>query len=316
VNLKFIGAPAVEGDQKADLVVRSDDPYKSLVTVPLQLHMNQAPLFTGLPAVIQSVAEMETLDMTLSVKDPEDNTFTLTAAATYPRLTYSISGNVLTLQYKPDYTDAGTHEFVFEAKDEFGASRTVAVNVMVDNTNRSPKFAGTTHDLSYNGKGAFDEQSLATFFTDPDGDALTFTVSTGDDVIANVFAADDKFIVKPMAVGETKLAFAITDSNGAVLKDTLTVTVNNILGLEQPVNQGLKVYPNPVQHTAHVLLSSEWHGNLVLEVMDASGKLFLLKQTEAAADGLLLDVSSLQKGFYLLRVTAKDKHGVVKLIKD
>ncbi|WP_160144041.1 S8 family serine peptidase [Chryseolinea soli] len=316
VNLKFIGGPAVEGDQKADLVVRSNDPYKSLVTVPLQLHMNQAPLFTGLPTVITSIAEMETLDMTLSVKDPENNTFTVTAGATYPRLTYSITDNVLTLQYKPDYTDAGTHEFVFEAKDEFGASRTVTVNVMVDNTNRAPKFAGTTHDLSYNGKGAFDEQNLATFFTDPDGDALTFTVSTGDEAIANVFAADDKFIVKPMAVGETKLAFAITDSNGAVLKDTLTVTVNNILGLEQPVNQGLKVYPNPVQHTAHVLLSSEWHGNLVLEVMDASGKLFLLKQTEAVADGLLLDVSSLQKGFYLLRVTAKDKHGVVKLIKD
>jgi subtilisin family serine protease len=316
VNLNFIGAPAVEGDQKADLVVRSNDPYKSVVTIPLQLHMNQAPLFTGLPTVMKSIAEMETLDMTLTVKDPEDNTFTVTAAATYPRLTYSVTDNVLTLQYKPDYTDAGTHEFVFEAKDEFGASRTVAVNVMVDNTNRAPKFAGTTHDLSYNGKGSFDEQSLATFFADPDGDALTFTVSTGDEAIANVFAADDKFIVKPMAVGETKLAFAIIDSNGAVLKDTLTVTVNNILGTERPLDQGLKVYPNPVQHTAHVLLSSEWHGNLVLELMDASGKLFLLKQTEATAEGLLLDVSSLQKGFYLLRVTAKDKHGVVKLIKD
>jgi subtilisin family serine protease len=316
VNLKFIGEPAVEGDQKAALVIRSNDPYKSLVTIPMQLHMNQAPLFTGMPAVMTSIAEMETLDMTLSVKDPEDNTFTVTASGTYARLTYSVTGNVLTLQYKPDYTDAGTHEFLFEAKDEFGASRTVAVNVMVDNTNRAPKFAGTTHDLSYNGKGAFDEQSLATFFADPDGDALTFTVSTGDETIANVFAADDKFIVKPMAIGETKLAFAITDSNGGVLKDTLTVTVNNILGVEQRVDQGLKVYPNPVQHTAHVLLSSEWHGNLVLEVMDASGKRFVLKQTEASADGLLLDVSSLQKGFYLLRVTAKDKHGVVKLMKD
>jgi len=316
INLKFIGAPAVEGDQQANLVVKSNDPYKPLVTIPITLHMNQAPLFTGLPAAAKSVAETETLDMTLYVTDPEDNDFTLKASATYPRLTYTLNGNTLTLQYKPDYTDAGEHEFVFEAKDEFGASRAVTIDIVVDNTNRTPQFTGTTHALSYNSKGNFDEHNLAAFFADPDGDALTFAATMIDKTVANVFTADDKFIVEPIAVGATKLAFAVTDVHGAVLRDTLTITVNNILGVEQPANQGLKVYPNPVQHTARVLLSSEWRGALIVEVMDASGKIALQHATEASADGLLLDVSLLQRGFYLLRVTAQDKHGVVKLIKD
>ncbi|MBL0743988.1 S8 family serine peptidase [Chryseolinea lacunae] len=316
VNLKFVGSLSGEGDQKADLVVKSNDPYKESVVVPLHMHVNQAPLFSGVPVAPRVVAEAETLDLNVTVTDPETNVFTVTATATYPRLTFALNGNTLTLHYAPDYTDAGLHAFVFEAKDEFGATRQVTVNIEVDNTNRAPKFKGTTRTLTYTGKGAFDEQKLATFFADPDNDALTFTATSSEETVAEVFTSGESFVVKPLTPGQTKVAFVVTDSYGAVLKDTLTVRVDNILGLEEAANQGLKVYPNPASHTTRVLATGDWRGTLTLELTDVSGKRCILQQAEATSEGVLLDVASLQRGFYLLRVTSKDKRATVKLIKD
>ncbi|MFZ6009281.1 MAG: hypothetical protein ACOYXT_02945, partial [Bacteroidota bacterium] len=121
IGLKFAASPAQPGDQHANLIIRSNDPYNSLITIPMSLHLNEAPVFSGMPAGEKIVLETEQMNFTLQVKDPELNSFTVSTIQNYDRLTYTLTGNALSINYAPDYTDAGSKEFVFEAKDQHNA---------------------------------------------------------------------------------------------------------------------------------------------------------------------------------------------------
>ena len=170
--------------------------------------------------------------------------------------------------------------------------------------------------LTYYSTGRLEEYSIDDFFNDPDGDTFMFSVTSSDIELVDVFSSKGQFLVKPLSAGEARLAFIVTDSFGAASKDTVTVTVNNVLGIEE-ANGGLKVFPNPVQHTAQVILGHEWKGNVTISVTDAAGRNHLIHNAEASdSRGIHLDVSALTKGFYILKVMSADKQQSVKLIKE
>jgi hypothetical protein len=186
-------------------------------------------------------------------------------------------------------------------------------------TNQTPMYiaANETKTLEYNSVGRLFEYALTEFFADPDEDAVTFSVVSGDAGIVDVFASSSQFMVRPMAIGETTLAFTITDSQGAVLHDTIKVVVNAILGLEEETNSSVKVYPNPVQQFAQIFLSYEWKGAVKLEIVDATGRQHLVQDVDATTvHDVQLNVSNLRKGFYVLRAASADKRVSVKLIKE
>ncbi len=186
-------------------------------------------------------------------------------------------------------------------------------------TNQTPIYVAVdeTKTLEYNSIGKLFEYTLEDFFADPDNDEVTFSVVSGDIGIADVFASSNQFMVRPVAMGETTLVFTITDSHGAVLHDTISVVVNNILGLEEEVSSSVKVYPNPVQQFAKIFLSYEWKGTVKLEIVDATGRQHLVQEVNATTShDIQLNVSNLQKGFYVLRAASADKKVSIKLIKD
>ncbi|HEX6890569.1 MAG TPA: T9SS type A sorting domain-containing protein, partial [Chryseolinea sp.] len=314
VSIKLNGSIASRGDQVAKIVFTSNDPIVPTVKVPVSLHLNEAPVFTNVPVAIQ-VAEKEALTLSIGVKDRENNTIALRAAETYAGVTHTFANGTLSITIAKDYGAAGDYTFKFIATDEYEASNELVLNVEVIHTNRAPRFIGE-ETLSYYSTGHLEEYSIADFFSDPDGDNFTFSVSTSDADLVDVFSSQGQFLIKPLSAGEAKLAFTVTDSFGATSKDTVTVTVNNVLGIEE-ANAGLKVFPNPVQHNARVFLGYEWSGNVIIHVVDAAGKSHIVHNVDATTSrDVQLDVSSLRKGFYILKVIAADKRQTIKLIKE
>ena len=314
-SLHMEGPYAKRGDQVANIVIKTNDPTHATVKVPVTLHMNEAPHFTGVPENVH-LAEKETITIDIGVVDAEGNTVTLRSSQIYPGVTHTFSGGVLSIVLAPDYGFAGNFHYTFIATDEYAASSEVTVFVEVVHTNRAPVYMGD-ESLEYYSAGHLMEYDIADFFSDPDGDQFTFTVSSGNTELVDVFASAGQFLVKPISGGETTLAFTATDSYGAVTRDTIAVRVNNVLGLEEEINAGLKVYPNPVQQFAQVILSHEWKGIITLEVIDAAGKQHVVQHADAGLSrDIQLDVSGLRKGFYILRATSSDQRKSIKLIKD
>lgn len=84
----------------------------------------------------------------------------------------------------------------------------------------------------------------------------------------------------------------------------------NISGLSNLTEDGLSVFPNP---TSSILNIDGLHATDEIQVLDLQGKLMLNGSQQSKS----IDISKLDKGVYLLRVTRDGKHiQTVKILKD
>jgi hypothetical protein len=177
--------------------------------------------------------------------------------------------------------------------------------------------ADASKTLEYNSVGNLIEYSVEDFFADPENDAMTITVTNGNDQVVEVFSSEHGFLLRPLAMGQTTLAIVVTDARGGTLHETLTVKVNSVLAVEEELNSGAKVYPNPVRESANLYLSYEWKGAVKLVVVDATGRQYLAEEVNASETrDIELNVSNLKKGFYILHAASQDKKVAIKLIKE
>jgi subtilisin family serine protease len=315
VALLIEGAFSTPGDQVANIVIKSNDPNNASVSIPVKLHMNAAPQFNNVPEGL-IMGEKETLTVTLGVADAEGNTFTVAPAQPYPNVAHSFANGTLTIVMTPDYGDAGNYAYTFKATDQYNAEREITLLVEVLHTNQAPEFIGT-HEMTFRATGTLEEYAIDEFFSDPDGDAFTFTVTSSKTNAVTVFASQDQFLIRPVAIDEAELFFAVTDSYGAVTYDTITVRVDVVLGAEQGfINNGLGVYPNPAEDVTNITFSYDWTGLVELEIIDASGKQHFTKQLDTHTQHeIQLNVSALKPGFYILKASSNGKDAAIKLIK-
>jgi hypothetical protein len=71
-------------------------------------------------------------------------------------------------------------------------------------------------------------------------------------------------------------------------------------------NGELKVYPNPASNQLSVELTNEIQGTIVIEIYDINGKLVLNQLLNAKQKSQNIDISTVKKGIYNLRVKAND----------
>ena len=85
---------------------------------------------------------------------------------------------------------------------------------------------------------------------------------------------------------------------------------SNLSGLNTLTEEGLVVYPNP---TSSILNLEGLHAADKIQLLDLQGKLILSGNQQSKS----LDISTLEKGVYLLRVSREGKHiQTVKILKD
>ncbi|MCX8486531.1 MAG: T9SS type A sorting domain-containing protein, partial [Crocinitomicaceae bacterium] len=85
---------------------------------------------------------------------------------------------------------------------------------------------------------------------------------------------------------------------------------SNLSGLNTLTEEGLVVYPNP---TSSILNLEGLHAADKIQLLDLQGKLILSGNQQSKS----LDIYTLEKGVYLLRVSREEKHiQTVKILKD
>jgi subtilisin family serine protease len=314
-NLHFDGAIAEGGDQLANIVFTSNDPVAPIVRVPVTLHLNEGPHFSGSTTNIV-MAEKDTVTLNFNVSDVEGHTFAVMPSETYSGVHQTLSNGKLTVVLTPSYSDAGNHIYIFKATDQFNAVSELTLSVEVIETNQAPIYIGSATPMEFNGTGKLIEHNIGDFFSDPDGDEFIFEVSSADPAMVEVFASSDKFLIKTQAGGETELNFKVTDSQGAAFTKSVIVKVNLVLGLE-PENNKFVVYPNPVVSKADVILDASWRGEISLMLFDLAGRTHLFHSTfVSGTKAIELDLSRLTKGLYILGISSKDQKSFIKLLKD
>jgi subtilisin family serine protease len=214
---------AARGMQIASIVLTTNDPTKKVSKIPVSLHVNEAPEFVAIDAVV--INEGETKTVKIGVVDKEGHSFTIQPTATYAGVTHAYNNGILSVTLAPDYGTAGKHSYAFTAIDQHGAGSDFVLQVNVGHTNRAPVYTPPGSALAYRaGSGVF-EYAIANYFSDPDNDGFTFGVSSSASTVAEVYASANKFYVKPLATGSGTLQFTATDVHGATRTAQLTVEV-------------------------------------------------------------------------------------------
>lgn len=155
-----------------------------------------------------------------------------------------------------------------------------------------------------------DELPDASFSTQQNGYVVAFTPSTPVAMSYTWDFGDGSTI-------NTKLPIHTYTENGTY---TVTLTIENVCGTDTKTQEvvvnvvgieelnaeksGISVFPNPTNDKFVIGFDKHIEGLVVVELMDMQGRK-VLQQSSLLADNLTVDVSNMQPGMYILRLTTE-----------
>lgn len=191
---------------------------------------NRAPRPRGaMPAMLVAVGEPETVDASIFFADPDGDTLVYGAESSSPAVaTVSVSGGMVTVTA----VARGANGVTVTATDPGGLMATQTFRVTVPN--QPPEPVGTIPADSV-GAGKTVEVDLSAYFTDPDGDALTYGARSSDTEVAAVSVAGAIVTVTAIAQGVATITATARDPHGLAATQQALVTVTRANRAPRPV---------------------------------------------------------------------------------
>lgn len=328
-------------NNKATLVVKSNDPYNKLYNYHIYLDKNAAPVITA-PEGETTVPEASKAMVPVTVADAEGESFTVSlndadGIATVESYenedgtqdgisesngTYTVEAGgslKLNVALAPAYGTAGKHSFAVNAKDEAGNVSSAVVNYNVEHTNRAPKYVGPA-DLVLKGGETSAQYYFADFFEDADGDAMTFSAQIADPSLAALYQSENGIIIAAKQVsGSTNINVVATDANGASTTGVIALTVDAATGISNVVAGASKgdvtVNGDAENGNLNVTIDAD-ADKVVLSVYSNAGQLMAQKtlQNVHAGDKASVALGKVAAGVYHLVANVDGKTSAVKFV--
>lgn len=328
-------------NNKATLVVKSNDPCNKFCNYHIYLDKNAAPVITA-PEGETTVPEASKAIVPVTVADAEGEAFTVSlndadgiaSVESYANEngtqegisesngTYTVeAGGSLKLNVAlvPDYGTAGKHTFTVNAKDESGNVSSAVVNYNVEHTNRAPKYVGPA-DLALKGGETSAQYYFADFFEDADGDVMTFSAQIADPSLAALYQSENGIIIAAKQVsGSTNINVVATDVNGASTTGVIALTVDAATGISNVVAGASKgdvtVNGDAENGNLNVTIGTD-ADKVVLSVYSNAGQLMAQKtlQNVHAGDKASVALGKVAAGVYHLVANVDGKTSAVKFV--
>ncbi len=159
-----------------------------------------------------------------------------------------------------------------------------------------------------------EEIDLSGTFTDPDTDVLTFSVMSADESVVTATIADgtSKLTLTEVGPGSSVITVTATDGRGGMATDMFTVTVEMVTGVAE-AGGSLSVYPNPGSESLTVEMEGTWS---LVRIYDFTGRHIHVPVREQGPKKVVLDISGLPGGIYLVKVSGGGGSTVRRLIVE
>ena len=183
---------------------------------------NRAPRPRGtIPAVTLAPGETATINASTYFTDPDGDDLTYTARSSNTGVArVSVSGSTITITA----VAAGSATISITARDPGGLTATQTAAVTVTQPNRAPRAVGTipAQTLAPGGTARID---ASRYFTDPDGDDLTYTARSSNTGVARVSVSGSTITITAVAAGSATISITARDPGGLTATQTASVTV-------------------------------------------------------------------------------------------
>ena len=184
---------------------------------------NRAPTVAiPIPNVTLERDRPRTFSLALYFSDPDGDRLTYAATTSDPlTAAVRVTGSEVTLTALRD----GTVTVTVTARDPGGLSASQDFTATVGEGNRHPTALGNIADQTLTLGGRSLTVDLAPRFSDPDGDQLTFRVTSSDSGVVSALISESGLILVPVAAGTASVTVTATDPGGLSATQTFEVTV-------------------------------------------------------------------------------------------
>ncbi len=167
--------------------------------------------------------------------------------------------------------------------------------------NNSPALVGTIENQSLTISGTTGERvtlTLSDYFTDPDGDALTYTAQSDNVAIATASVSSGSLTVEAVADGTTKITVTADDQRGGQVATDFNVTAITVLSIaDKPVE--ILYYPNPA--TTDLTIKSDHFDISEWKLYGLRGDLRAYGKGNGESE-MIIDVEGFAGGTYILKL--------------
>ena len=266
---------------------------------------NRAPVAVGtIPAQTVTAGETVTFGLASYFNDPDGDALSYAATTSNPGIASpTISGSTLTIAG----VSAGTATVTVTARDSGGLTATQSTSVSVERANLAPVAVGTIPPPTV-GAGETVTVTLSEYFSDPDGDELTYTASTSDPSIASLTVSDGTLTIAGVAPGTATITVQAQDPGGLFAKQSTTATVERPNRRPVPVG-GIPAQTMNVGDTVTVDVSSYFRDpdgdELTYAAASSNASI-----ANVSVSGSTVTVTGITTGTATVTVTATDPGGL------
>ncbi|WP_419942448.1 Ig-like domain-containing protein [Candidatus Palauibacter sp.] len=209
----------------ATVTVTAADPGGLTATQSVEVTVeaaNRAPEAVGtIPARAMTAGDEVTVDVSSFFSDPDGDELTYTAESSdADAVTAGMEGSSLTVTA----VAVGTATVTVTAADPEGLTATQSAAVAIGQANQAPEALGTIPAQSMT-EGDAVTLDVSSFFSDPDGDELTYTAESSDAEVAAAGIEGSSLTVTAVAVGTATVTVTAADPEGLTAAQSAEVTV-------------------------------------------------------------------------------------------
>jgi hypothetical protein len=215
----------------------------------------------------------------------------------------SVTGNILTVTPML----SGISTITITADDGFGGTVETSFEVEV---NSPPVVLNAIADTSLapNSEGLVLDLTSLPVFSDPDGDALTFTADTLNAAVAYPIIAGNLLTIVPVALGNTTITVTAKDGRGGLANTSFVVTVNTLPSVVNAISNqrlvlGGEAFMRILSESPFVFGDPDGD-DLSFSVVSSDGGV-----AGAFLSGDTLTVTPIDAGTAIITVTATDTRG-------
>ena len=268
---------------------------------------NSAPVITTSYDGNWIFKAFETPSIPFEVSDPDGHTVSVKYTSATSADSFTGSGNAYSLSIDGPAINAGTYTSKITASDQYGASATRTINFTILENNPPIKVKDIDNQF-FTTRGMEFTLDMDTYFSDPDGEQLTYSASIADPTVAHLAQNGNQLIGTILKYGSTAVTVTATDAKGA------TVSTSFML-LARPSSTKYQLYPNPVKTTLNVATGQDKEDSHV-KVVSATGQTVYDGSVNASAfEPARIDFSGFAPGRYSVTVIVDGKEYTENIVK-
>ena len=257
--------PVAAGSATVTVTARDPNGLTATQTIAVLVTVapNRAPVASGTiaPVTLTTGGSAANVDVSSNFSDPDSDPLTYTAVSSdTTKVTVAVSGNIVVISPVAE----GTATVTVTARDSNGGTATQTIAVLVTQgtgqtpgqtpgqvpgqtpgqtpgqvpgqgtgqaqqaapePNRAPVAEGTVTPIALTAGDSAQTVNLSVYFSDPDGDTLTYTVVSSDTSKATVNVAGAIITITPVAEGTTTITVMAQDPEGLTATQVIVASV-------------------------------------------------------------------------------------------